>query len=176
MNLTVCFAAALSTGLKLTHFQPRAVVVALHVKQYTTCTNMSKWRARAGEGGGPSHGALIYTSIVYYMHELWLGASVAKINPSMAQSSFSTHTPCCSLRWICLYGEPGPARVVGRPMGLSLFIYICLHIWACAEKKSERGVGSLAGAGAAPISFYARPPCCSAESETHYSGITSPFS
>ena len=100
MNLTVCFAAALSTGLKLTHFQPRAVVVALHVKQYTMCTNMSKWRARAGEGGGPSHRAL------------------------------------------------------------SVYIYICLHIWACAEKKSEQGRGgshgeqgvkSLLGAGRLPL-------------------------
>ena len=60
--------------------------------------NMSIWRARAGEGGGPSHGAL------------------------------------------------------------SVYIYICLHIWACAEKKSERGVGSLLGVGAAPISFCIRPP------------------
>ena len=41
--------------------EPQTLVFTLHCTSgIPVAMDMSKWRARAGEGGGPSHGALIY--------------------------------------------------------------------------------------------------------------------
>jgi len=72
----------------------------------------------------------------------------------------------CSSQRVCLKGEPGPARVVGRPCG-SLVFCLCDHICSWEEHKARQGLSSWCllrswayKALRVPVSWSTHPPCC----------------